>query len=115
MRIAFRRVDHAVVVELAGEVDLDTAPRVHAAVTEAFHHPGTSRYVLDLTDVAFLGSAGLVALVDATQQAQARSEPLLVVVDSNRPVIRPIQITGLDDVLRLCHSVEEALTADPTP
>ena len=50
--------------------------------------------------------------MDATGRAEARAEPLLVVVDSNRPVIRPIEITGLDKVLRLYHSVEEALCSD---
>jgi anti-sigma B factor antagonist len=40
-------------------------------------------------------------------------EPLWIVVGANRPVIRPIQITGLDHVLALFHTVEEALTAKP--
>jgi anti-sigma B factor antagonist len=31
------------------------------------------------------------------------------VVDHARPVIRPIQITGLDEVLALFNSVEDAL------
>jgi anti-sigma B factor antagonist len=33
------------------------------------------------------------------------------VVDANCPVIRPIEVTGLDDVLRLYHSVDEAVKA----
>jgi anti-anti-sigma regulatory factor len=64
------------------------------------------RCILDLTAVTFLGSAGLTALVEATRHSAA---PLRIVVDSNRPVIRPIEVTGLDDVLRLYHSVDEAV------
>lgn len=30
-------------------------------------------------------------------------------VDANRPVIRPIQVTGLDTELALYHTVDEAL------
>ncbi len=68
-----------------------------------------------LTDVDFLNSAGLTALLDATWHADARPEPLRIVVDANRPVIRPIEVTGLDDVLALYHSVEEALNARQRP
>jgi anti-sigma B factor antagonist len=35
-----------------------------------------------------------------------------VVVDHSRPVIRPIEIVGLDNVLALYHEVEEALRGD---
>jgi anti-sigma B factor antagonist len=51
----------------------------------------------------------LQALVDVTQAAQRRREPLRIVVDHNRPVIRPIEVTGLDEVLALFDTVEDAL------
>ena len=38
-------------------------------------------------------------------------QPLRVVVDENRPVVRPIEIVGLDNVLALYHSVGDALAA----
>jgi anti-sigma B factor antagonist len=66
---------------------------------------------VDLTAVTFFGSAGLTALLAATRLSEARREPLRIVVDHNRPVIRPIMVTGLDDVLTLYHTVEEALAA----
>ena len=109
LTITSQRRDAAVVVTVVGEVDMDTAPQVSAAVTAAFAEIGAHCYVLDLTNVTYLGSAGLTALLDATRRAESRSEPLLVVVDANRPVIRPIEITGLDEVLRLYHSLDEAL------
>jgi hypothetical protein len=34
-----------------------------------------------------------------------------IVVDANRTAIRPIQPTGLDQVLTLYHTIEEALIA----
>ena len=45
--------------------------------------------------------------------AQQWREPLRIVVDHTRPVIRPIQVTGLDDVLALFDTVEDALRAPP--
>jgi anti-sigma B factor antagonist len=70
-------------------------------------HAGT----VDLTEVTFLSSDGLQALLDVTQTAQRRREPLPIVVDHTRPVIRPIEITGLENALALFTSVDDALQA----
>jgi anti-sigma B factor antagonist len=102
--------DGAVVVSVRGEVDTLTAPRLRAALDEALRSAAARRVVVDLLGVTFLASAGLTALTEAAQHAEQRREPLRIVVDHHRPVVRPIQITGLDDVLTLCHDLAEALT-----
>lgn len=109
-----REHDGTVVVEVTGEVDLDTAPRLREAIAVALDEVAGGACIVDMTTVHYLDSAGLTALVDATREAAARQEPLRIVVDANRPVIRPIEITGLDRVLNLYHSVEEALDGSPT-
>jgi anti-sigma B factor antagonist len=109
--IVHHEVDGLLVIAVAGEIDLETAPALHKAVTAGIERTRGEPCILDLTTVTFLGSAGLTALVEATSLAEARREPLRIVVDSNRPVIRPIHVTGLDDVLRLYHSVDEAVRA----
>jgi anti-sigma B factor antagonist len=103
-----RRADVGVhaVVRVTGEVDAMTAPRLAAAVTAAFD--GDRPVVVDLTGVTFLDSAGLAALVQVTERGERRGEPLRIVVDHTRPVLRPIQLTGLDDRLALYESVEDA-------
>lgn len=112
LRITRRRLpDGVALVEVAGEVDLATAPELADEVCEALEQSETTLCVLDLTAVTFLASAGLAALTEAARQAGRLREPLRIVVDSNRPVIRPIEITGLDRILALYHSVEEALAA----
>lgn len=107
-----RRVNSALIITVMGEIDLQTAPALQIAIRDALDDPETGVCVLDLTDVSFLGSHGLSALLKATEQAQRRREPLRIVVDANRPVIRPIEITGLDDVLALYHNVADALAAE---
>jgi anti-sigma B factor antagonist len=84
--------------------------RFRAAVTAGFDQLRDGEIlVIDLTEVTFLSSQGLQALVDATVAAQRRREPLRIVVDHTRPVIRPIELTGLDDVLSLFDTVDDAL------
>lgn len=109
MDIGHHEVDGILVLRVVGEVDMENAAALQQAITDGIEQTRGKPCVLDLTSVTFLGSAGLHALVQATRHAEEREEPLRIVVDSNRPVIRPIQVTGLDDVLNLYHSVDEAL------
>lgn len=101
----------AVVLTAVGEVDTLTAPRLRAAVEGALRCATARRVVVDLLGVTHLGSAGLAALAEAARQAEQRREPLRVVVDHHRPVLRPIQITDLADLLTLSHDLGEALTS----
>ena len=114
VRIGTSRMAHAnsqaLVVTVAGEIDGFTVDRLRAAVAAGFDHLRAGEIlVIDLTDVTFLGSPGLQALVEITRTARQRREPLRIVVDDTRPVIRPIQLTGLDDILALFNTVEQAL------
>ena len=100
----------SLVLRVAGELDVLTIDRFRAAVGAGLDQlPDGGILVIDLAGVTFLGSPGLQVLVNATRAASRRREPLRIVVDANRSVIRPIRLTGLDGVLALFHSVEEAL------
>jgi anti-sigma B factor antagonist len=107
--ISRERVDGVIVVTVTGELDMLTTPRLRVAVREVLDEAMGEPVVLDLTAVTFLGSPGLAALVEAVREAGQRGGPLRIVVDHVRPVIRPIQLTGLDDVLTLYETVDEAL------
>nr|BFE50478.1 STAS domain-containing protein [Saccharothrix mutabilis subsp. capreolus] len=109
LRIDRRVLDGALVLAVAGEVDLDSVEGLAAALTDAVDRGPCEVVVADLSTVTFLGSIGLTALLEATRRADAAGRSLHLVVDANRPVIRPIEITGLDLELTLFHTVEEAL------
>ena len=116
VRIEIGRVAHAtteaLVVTVAGEIDLYTVDRLRTAVTTGFDQLGEGEIlVIDLTEVTFMSSQGLQALMDVTHAAQQRRTLLSIVVDHTRPVIRPIEVTGLDNALALFHTVEDALHA----
>jgi anti-sigma B factor antagonist len=55
----------------AGEIDLDSAPILTAALHHAIHD-GDGPIVIDLGDVTFIDSSGVNALVTALQSARAR-------------------------------------------
>jgi len=103
--------DDAVIVSVSGAVDGLTAPRLRAAIAAALERPDGRPVVLDLTRVGFLGSPGLHALAEGAERAASRPgfQPLRVVVDHNRPVVRPIELTGYDALLALYHDVSSAI------
>jgi anti-sigma B factor antagonist len=110
-----RTETHADVLILTVEGDIDglTAPRLSLAIAEAFRVLAGRTLVLDLTRVRFLGSVGLRTLRDSAHEAARHDgyQTLRVVVDQARPVIRPIEIVGLDQILALYHTVEDAIAA----
>jgi anti-sigma B factor antagonist len=110
--MSIRTVDRAdgIVLDVDGEIDGLTAPRMRDAITAAFDRLDGRPLVVDLSAVRFLGSAGLRMLFDSAAEAvnQRGYQPLRIVVDHTRPVIRPIEIVGLDNVLALYESVSDA-------
>ncbi|OLZ50780.1 hypothetical protein BS329_19190 [Amycolatopsis coloradensis] len=114
MGIVSRVVNGNVVLAVTGEVDTEAAPKLRAALITAID--GTAdACVLDLTRVDFLDSAGLATLITTDRYAETHGKSLRIAVDSNSTVIRPIEVTGLDVVLRLYHTVDEALEASNRP
>jgi anti-sigma B factor antagonist len=61
--------------------------------------PGVAELDLDLRAVTFLGAAGLRALVVLHQSAGTAGRVLRVHCGRGRAVRRPLEITGLWDVL----------------
>lgn len=84
-------------VAVAGEIDCSTAPRLTDCL-ESVLATSPAELVVDLSEVSFLDSAGLHALVTAHASAGRHGVPMRVLV-ATRAVLRPIQVTGLEHVL----------------
>jgi anti-sigma B factor antagonist len=98
----------ACVVKLAGELDLYNAPQVRDALTDACaDSPG--RVVIDLSEVEFIDSTALGALIEARTRLNNRRAFLLAA-----PALetrRALAISGLDRHFTVHDSVSEALLA----
>lgn len=96
------------VIKAAGEVDLLTAPKLKELIHDRLR--GTVHLlVIDLSEVGFLGSAGLEVLVHAHLEATHRGITLSIVTGTSRPVLRALTAVGLDSRLPLRKDLEEAL------
>ncbi len=76
------------VVEVAGEIDMATAP----TLTDCLAHL-QGRIVIDLAHVTFLDSSGIGALI----QARKRGGSELVLRHPQNNVRRVLELVGLDD------------------
>jgi anti-sigma B factor antagonist len=96
------------VMHVVGEIDTLTAPVLRDRVYEQL--ADVSLLVLDLTDVTFLGSAGLAVLVAAKDEAEQR-QCRLRLVPGSRIVTRALEATGLLALFEIADGVPQALEA----
>jgi len=86
-------------VTLTGEIDMSTAGRLSAVVSELLN-PAPPRVVLDLGGVTFCDSQGLGTLVVLSRKA-AMAQSVLVLVNVGDFLMRVLDITGLRDALMI--------------
>lgn len=95
------------VLQVSGELDHHTAPRLRAALDEL---PADAGLVLDLTDLDYCDSSGITVLVSAQQRAQG-ADSSLSLVGLDPELVRHFRIIGLGDVFALHATVEDAVRA----
>lgn len=101
--------DGRTIVTVAGELDVHTAPQLDAQLSPLTRTAEPS-IIVDLTDVKFIDSTGLGILVTALKHVRENEGKLNVVVTTPR-VLRVFALTGLDVVIPLHATLEEALSA----
>ena len=105
----------AVVVHLAGELDLYNAPEVRAALLEAAAEE-PERLVVDLAEVDFVDSTVLGVLIEARTKLPNRRSFLLAA--ARRETQRALRISGLERHLSVHETLDVALAApleEPPP
>jgi anti-sigma B factor antagonist len=96
------------VVEVAGEIDLLTAPALAERLAAALADDTPLIVVVDLQQVDFLAAAGLSVLVAAHWHARQQHTTLHIVATTH-PVCRVLRVTGLDHTLTIYPALQPAL------
>ncbi len=99
----------AIVVDLAGELDLYNAHLAREALLEAAER-SPERLVVDLSEVTFIDSTGLGVLVETRTRLANRRAFLLVA--PGLETRRALEISGLDRHFALHDTLEGALSAE---
>ena len=101
--------DSSAAVRAVGEIDSTTAPLLNQHLGGLLD-TDVRELTVDLGGVTFLDSAGLCVLATAHRRA-ARQDVRMRVLASSRAVVRPLQITGLWDLLRAEHVADASQVA----
>lgn len=103
--------DDSVIVEVRGEIDLATAPELMRGVEAGLDAGpvGVRRLVIDLSDVGFLDSSGLNALVRLRRLLDGRGIAFRLVSPADRAVRHVFEITELTEPLHVVDSIDHAL------
>ena len=108
--VSTERVDDQIaVIDLKGEVDLYTAPEFKQHLLKQIED-GVLRIIVDFSDTTFIDSTTLGVLVGGVKRLRPVGGQL-VLVCSDRNIIKIFEITGLHRVFDIHGSLEDALEA----
>jgi anti-anti-sigma factor len=98
------------VVALPGEIDITNSAVMKASLLAVLDGPGL--VIADMTGTTFCDSSGLRMLIVARDQAEASGCTLRIVIRPDSSVARSLAILGMDRMLPIYASIEDAMPAD---
>jgi anti-sigma B factor antagonist len=113
LQIDVRTSDGVTILDVVGEVDLYTAPRLEEGLRQAAS--GTRPLLaVNLTRVAYLDSTALRVLTESHREVQSR-QGAIVVIATHATIQKIFHITGLGTVLPVVSTEQEAVAQLRTP
>ena len=110
LELNVRRADNNIpIIVLGGEVDVYTAPRFRTTMIELIDE-GNYDIIIDLSNVQYMDSAGLGALVSGLKRVREHAGSISL-VSPTIPVQRVLDITRLSKILSIHLSEAAALSA----
>jgi anti-sigma B factor antagonist len=99
-------IARVVVIAVAGDVDMLTVPRLEDAINSALRREPTA-LIVDLSRVQFLASAGMNLLVAAHREITPTT--WFGVVADGPATSRPMKLIGIDNIVAVYRTLDEAL------
>ena len=97
------------VVDVQGEIDMYTAPRLRELLIDLVSK-GSYQLVVNLDKVGFLDSTGLGVLVGGLRRVRVHDGSLDLVCTRER-ILRIFRVTGLTEVFGIYETVDQAIAA----
>jgi anti-sigma B factor antagonist len=109
LKLEHHTTDGIEVVDVEGEIDVYTAPRLRELLIDLVNS-GHYQLVVNMEKVEFLDSTGLGVLVGGLKRVRAHDGSLDLVCTQER-ILKIFRITGLTKVFGIHDSVDEAIAA----
>ncbi len=107
LRVDVTERDGWSVLQVGGEIDVATAPRLREQLLKVVNDQ-RFQIVVDLTDVDFIDSTGLGVLIGALKRVRTHGGNLALVCTEPR-ILKVFEITGLDQVFQIHPAVDAAV------
>lgn len=107
LNVTSRTVNSSVVLDIAGEVDVYTAPTLQQAILTELSQDNFN-LILNCTEVEFLDSTGLGVLVSALKRVRENDGSITLTNLSER-IMKVFVLTGLTSAFVFKDTVEEAV------
>jgi anti-anti-sigma factor len=102
------RLNKVPVARSRGDIDLANALQLRDELADCLG-PDGDVLVLDLTDTAYVDSAGLDMLFRLSERLRQRRARLVLVMPADSQLTRLAKIVGLENAVRIHPTLEEAL------
>ena len=109
LKLAHSNKDGIEIVDVEGEIDVYTAPRLRELLIELVNKKNY-QLVVNMEKVEFLDSTGLGVLVGGLKRVRAHDGSLDLVCTQER-ILKIFRITGLTKVFGIHESVDQAIAA----
>ncbi len=107
MDISVQQSDQISIVSIAGSIDALTADQITGCIDEQISS-GEKHLVLDLSEVEFMSSAGLRAILGALKETRRKGGDLYL-AGAQVGVDRVLKMSGFSKILKTYDSVDNAL------
>jgi len=108
--VRLEREDETVVAIITGEVDMSNASTVRQQIAESVT-PGDDALIVDLSELSFIDSAGLHAMIALGTVLNERRQQLLLCLPQGSTIRRAIEIIGLPHAVSVYSDRSGAMEA----
>ena len=108
--VRFEREDETLVAVVTGEIDMSNATTVRQQIAESVT-PDDDAVVIDLSELSFIDSAGLHAMIELGTVLDERRQQLLLCLPPGSTIRRAIEIIGLPHAVSVYSDRSEAMEA----
>ncbi|MCQ9378054.1 STAS domain-containing protein [Methyloversatilis sp. XJ19-49] len=97
-------------ISISGRLDVPGTDAIATRFT-ALAASVERRIVVDISEVSFLASMGIRALIMNAKAQQQRGGRLVLFIGGNQPVGKVLESTGIDALIPICTDMAEARVA----
>lgn len=97
-------------ITLTGRLDILGTAEIELPLT-TLSAAADRRVVLDISEVTFLASIGIRAIVSSAKALYRRGGKMVLLVGTNEAISKTLQTTGIDLIVPMFASAEDAVNA----